>query len=223
MAIWHDIAPEGRDDFYAWHGEEHMPERADIPGFIRGRRYVATRAGLEFFNLYETSSPEVLKGSDYLSRLNSPTPWTTATVKHFRNVARSLCRVEYTSSHGEGGLIATLRYDVPQASAVDHLTHMKNVILPSLSRQPGIAGLHLLVADVGASAIRTEEQKHRAEANRIPAWVLLVEGWGDERPFEAWSDATLSANFWSEAGATGPADIGFYRLQNVRTAVSREP
>ena len=25
VAIWHDIAPEGLDEFYAWHGEEHMP------------------------------------------------------------------------------------------------------------------------------------------------------------------------------------------------------
>ena len=47
VAIWHDIAPEGREDFYAWHGEEHMPERVGIPGFLRGRRYVAIEAGLK--------------------------------------------------------------------------------------------------------------------------------------------------------------------------------
>ena len=44
VAIWHDIAPEGRGEFYAWHGHEHMPERAAIPGFLRGRRYVAIMA-----------------------------------------------------------------------------------------------------------------------------------------------------------------------------------
>ena len=32
VAIWHDIAPEGRDAFYAWHGQEHMPERVGDPG-----------------------------------------------------------------------------------------------------------------------------------------------------------------------------------------------
>lgn len=69
VAIWHDIALEGRDEFYACHGEEHMPERADIPGFIRGRRYIATRAGLELFNLYEASSPDILSGPDYFPRL----------------------------------------------------------------------------------------------------------------------------------------------------------
>ena len=41
VAIWHDIAAEGRDEFYAWHGQEHMPERVGIKGFIRGRRWIA--------------------------------------------------------------------------------------------------------------------------------------------------------------------------------------
>ena len=27
IIIWNDIAPEGRDDFYDWHLNEHMPER----------------------------------------------------------------------------------------------------------------------------------------------------------------------------------------------------
>ena len=30
VAIWHDIAEEARNEFYAWHGNEHMPERAGI-------------------------------------------------------------------------------------------------------------------------------------------------------------------------------------------------
>ena len=93
VAIWHDIAPEGMDEFYAWHGEEHMPERVSIPGFHCGRRFMARQADLQFFNLYETQSPEVVRGSEYKARLDSPTPRTLSAVKHFRNVARSLCRV----------------------------------------------------------------------------------------------------------------------------------
>ena len=57
VAIWHDIAPEGRAEFYALHGREHMPERVGIPGFLRGRRYIAAHGIPEFFNLYETASP----------------------------------------------------------------------------------------------------------------------------------------------------------------------
>jgi len=89
VAIWHDIEPEGREEFYAWHGVEHMPERVAIPGFLRGRRYVASEADLEFFNLYEARDHAVVTGPDYAARLNAPTPWTLKTVKHFRSVARS--------------------------------------------------------------------------------------------------------------------------------------
>ncbi|MBM3531267.1 MAG: hypothetical protein FJX62_24605, partial [Alphaproteobacteria bacterium] len=96
VAIWHDIVPEGREEFYAWHCSEHMPERVGIPGFLRGRRYAAIRADLEFFNLYEALSPQVVAGTDYQTRLNNPTPWTLAAVKHFRKVARSICRVAAT-------------------------------------------------------------------------------------------------------------------------------
>ena len=67
VAIWHDIAAEGRDEFYAWHGREHMPERVGIPGFRRGRRYIGVQGGPEFFNLYETESTSVVTGPDYLA------------------------------------------------------------------------------------------------------------------------------------------------------------
>ncbi len=58
--------PAARDDFHEWHNREHMPERVGIPGFRRGRRYVAISGAPEFFNLYEADSPETLAGQDYL-------------------------------------------------------------------------------------------------------------------------------------------------------------
>jgi len=39
VIIWNDVAPEGRDAFYAWHDKEHVPERLAIPGFLRGSRF----------------------------------------------------------------------------------------------------------------------------------------------------------------------------------------
>jgi hypothetical protein len=217
VAIWHDVAPEGREQFYAWHGEEHMPERVGIPGFLRGRRYVAIRADLEFFNLYEALSPQVLTGSDYQSRLNAPTPWTLATVPHFRRVARSICRVAATFGRGHGGLAATWRYDVPDGEASRHLSAMCETVLPALARKPGVAGAHLLVADVAASAVKTEEQRARSEANRIPRWIAIVEGWGDEAAFAGLCGSALSGDALAASGAGGPAECGLYRLQNTRT------
>jgi hypothetical protein len=217
VAIWHDIAPEGREAFYAWHGVEHMPERVGIPGFLRGRRYVAIKADLEFFNLYEAQSPQVVAGSDYLTRLNNPTPWTVATVKHFRKVSRAICRVAATFGRGQGGLAMTWRYDVPDARAAEHERALAERVLPALNGQQGIAGAHLLIANAEASGVETAERKARGEATQVPRWIVLVEGWGDEAPFAATCAAALSDGVLAGLGANGPAAVGLYRLQTTRT------
>jgi hypothetical protein len=214
VAIWHDIAPEGRADFYAWHGREHMPERVAIPGFLRGRRFVAARGEPEFFNLYETASPAVVVGADYLRRLNNPTPWTVATVRHFRRVARSLCEVAASAGEGQGGLIATFRYAVAAANEASHRARVSGDVVPSTAQAANIAGCHLLVADEAASAVETAEKKVRAEKNLVPRWIVLVEAWGDEAPFVDWCARFAAGDAFSDAQAS--PDWAVYRLQNSR-------
>jgi hypothetical protein len=214
VAIWHDIAPEGRDAFYAWHGREHMPERAGIPGFLRGRRYVATAGAPVYFNLYETVSRFTVSGAEYNARLNAPTPWTVATVKHFRNVSRSLCEVAASFGEGSGGLMATLRYDVDAARAAEHRMHLAQQTLPELAEARGVAGCHLLIADEAASAVETAEKRARGESTLIPRWILLIESWDDDEPFRALCDELLTDAAFDDAAAA-PA-LGVYRLQNSR-------
>src|SRR5262245_21382480 len=114
VCIWNDITPQGRDEFYAWHLHEHMPERAAIPGFRRGRRYVALDAATrpEFFTRYETATTAVLTGPEYLARLNAPTPWTRTVTQAFRSTSRALTRVAASLGPGLGGTLATLRFAV---------------------------------------------------------------------------------------------------------------
>ena len=176
VAIWHDLAPEAKADFYEWHNREHMPERVGIPGFRRGRRYIAISGAPEFFNLYEADSAEVLSGQDYLNRLNAPTEWTRRVVPHFRNVARSICRVALTDGVGSGGVMLTLCFDIDgtrRAGAIEALTR---ALLPPLAHRQGVSGVHLLLADEATSKLETAEKKARADATRVPTWVILIEG-----------------------------------------------
>lgn len=209
VAIWHDIEAEGRAAFYDWHGNEHMAERVGIPGFLRGRRYVAHRADLEYFNLYEAESLGVLEGPGYQDRLNDPTPWTVETVRHFRNVNRSLNEVVYSAGSGGGGLIATLRYDAPGATDAG----VAEGLLAPLATAPGVAGVHLLVADADASALDTAERKARGSANSVPTRAVLLEGWGDLEPFAALCEEKLSQGAFAGFGVAGPVALGVYRLQ----------
>jgi len=212
VAIWHDIAPEGREAFYAWHGKEHMPERLAIAGFLRGSRYVAVHGTPEYFNLYETSDTAVLTGADYLARLNDPTPWTRATVAHFRNVTRGVCQVAASVGDGRGGLVATFRYGVAsQAASAECVAWRARA--EAIGASPGIAGCHLLVADAKGSAIETTERRARAGSSGIPSLVVLVESWDDSPPFVAACAALAAGEAF--AAAAVPPDWAVYRLQTV--------
>jgi hypothetical protein len=105
---------------------------------------------------------------------------------------------------------------VDVADAEAHLARMCGEILPAVARRPDVAGVHLIVADADASAMKTEEQKVRTEANVIPRWILMLESWGDEASFAALCNAALPDDLLLRAGARGALGRGLYRLQNWR-------
>jgi hypothetical protein len=216
VAIWNDIQPEGRDDFFEWHNREHMPERVGIPGFRRGRRYIAIEASPEFFTLYETDSPQVLVGADYLGRLNSPTGWTRRATSHFFNTSRSLCSVAWTAGTGSGGYMITWRYNVAERREAEQRAKLAHEILPLLVDRAGVVGAHLCIADRAGSAIETEEKKGRAEKAKIPGWIILVEGAGNLAQFDAACREALNEAVLTGAGALGPIERGIYQLHYTR-------
>jgi len=195
VAIWNGIRPESRADFYEWHTREHMPERLGIPGFRRGRRYIALDGHPQYFTLYETATTAVLTGADYLARLNAPTPWTRRATAAFTDTSRSVCRVGFSGGPGEGGLMMTYRFE-SDPGALEPL-------LQKVLQQPGICGAHYCIADREGSGIQTEEKKGRPPVG-IPGWIVLVEGGAERAALEA---ACASLRFHA------PAQRGLYQLQ----------
>jgi len=213
VAIWNGITPEGRDDFYNWHMHEHMPERVGIPGFLRGRRWIAEWGEPEFFTLYEAVSIETLAGQDYLNRLNTPTPWTRRATAHFRDVSRAIQRVRHTAGPGVGGYILTVRMEADDPDAF--LPTMLQRVLAPLSTMHGIAGVHVCQSNLDASAIETEEKRGREGSIEIPGWTLMVETARKdlaERLFET----QLARAALEECGARECDRAGLYRLEYVR-------
>lgn len=214
VAIWNGIAPEARAQFYDWHINEHMPERVGIPGFRRGRRFIAIDPAThpEFFTLYEANTLEVLKGQDYANRLNDPTPWTKATVAQFRNTARALARVLESSGPGVGGVMLTVRFDAEDAAA----PALRELVRRAPSGR--ICGAHLCRADLAASGIRTTETTGRSDIEVPPAWFVMLEATDPESLAQGLSDRTLAA-----AGAQEPFQRGLYRLEYLRTKTGFAP
>lgn len=211
ICIWNDITPEGRADFYDWHINEHMPERAAIPGFLRSRRFVAINALTkpEFFTLYETVDAAVLTGSDYLARLNAPTPWTRTATQAFRNTSRALTQVRRSLGPGAGGTISTIRFAVRKGAENEGARIISTEFLPKIIDLAGIAGAHLCTTDQQASGSKTAESRDRSDILAAPDWVVLIEGCDETSVREA----TRQFSTRDASDVIGDAEAGFYRLE----------
>ena len=215
VAIWNDVAPEGRDEFYEWHNHEHMPERVGIPGFLRGRRYQAVEASPEYFTLYEAESAAVLSGPHYLERLNNPTPATRKVIpNYFRNMMRGVCNVRFSGGVGIGGAIVTLRFAAEPGRDAALERHLA-AVLPKIAGMPMVAGAHLCIADAAASTIATAERKSHGAA--VPDWLVMIEAVTPESASAA-CDARLASEL-RRAGARA-MEYGLYRLEICLTGTS---
>lgn len=209
VAIWNGIAPEVRAQFYDWHLNEHMPERVGIPGFRRGRRYIAIDSATqpEFFTLYEADTMQVLQGSDYANRLNDPTPGTTATTAQFRDTFRALSRVVVSHGPGMGGVLLTVRFDCDE----QHLPGLRALVRAAAQAEL-VTGAHLCLGDAAASEVRTTETRGRTDIQALPRCFAMVEA----TDAAALTDILLERGL-SGIGARGPFIRGVYRLEYVRT------
>jgi hypothetical protein len=208
IAIWQDLIPEARQDYYEWHNRQHMPERLSIPGFRRARRFVAVDGGPEFYTLYEADSHEDVRGKAYLERLNDPTEWTRRIMPAFRNMARSVCRVVYSAGVGEGGFMVTQRFSLAPEEKAGITADLCDRILPRLTDLPGVAGVHFCLADESASAIGTFEKTLRAEEDLTPPYVVMVEGNSSEH-------VCAAATAVVQQLAPKPVETAIYQLEHA--------
>ncbi len=214
IIIWNDVTPEGRDDFYAWHLNEHMPERLAIPGFQRGSRYIAVTPETkpEFLTLYETTNSSVAVSEPYLARLNAPTPWTKRATLHFRNTLRALTHVVAGTGCGTGGFMGTIRFDGDSGGdkAAEIARDRRDALL-TVARLPRISGVCFCSTDTTASGVKTVESRHRSDILTAPVAAILVEG------CDAAAVAHALASLINTLGLNPPtAHTGVYRLEHQR-------
>ncbi len=211
LAFWHDVTPEGREEFDHWHVREHVPERLAVPGFLRFRRYEAVRGPAAYFYYYETESVATLSSTAYVARLNDPTPWTRRVLPLFRNTKRTACRVTTTLGHGIGGAVVTLEFG-PAAGRADELrAWLTGTALPEAMGRRWLVGAHLCEADVQATTVKTEEKKLRESPDELARWILLLEAIGPEAAESASRDLLVPDGL-TRHGAAPDITTGLYRL-----------
>jgi len=209
VAIWNDILPELREDFFEWHPREHMVERLGIPGFLRGRRYIAVDGGVEFLTLYEVTSTDVLVSDIYKERLTHPTPWSTKTLPGFFNNERGACQIEFSDSYAMGGVMLTLRFEAMEGRETELVAAVKDV-MPGLIGTPRVTGAHFVKNDISLTGGNSGNQRGRVIT--LPHLVVLIEGSTLDGVREA-GDKFLGNARLAELGAKPEVTRGLYQLE----------
>jgi len=178
LAIWHDIADGQHGEYIEWHTREHMPERLSVPGFRTGKRLHAPEAARHVFGtIYAGDDLEVFRSPGYLARLNNPTPWTAAVAPSFQNFLRVACERVASAGTGDGGSMATIRFDFAHPEAETALRQAAQSLVELILSLPGVSCVHLGIARNEVSGVRTRETELRsAMAERGFDAVILVEG-----------------------------------------------
>ena len=154
LGIWHDIDPAYEAEWNRWHTFEHMPERAAVPGFLVGRRYMhEDDSPQRCFTLYEAKSLATFTSAPYLARLNAPTEWTQKMMPGFRNLVRGACEVVASAERtlGYAGAAQTIRL-APFRGQPDF-----GALVGEVAGLDDIAGAHVGVCEPAATAADTNE------------------------------------------------------------------
>ena len=178
LAIWHDIAEGAHDEYVEWHTREHMPERLSIPGFLTGKRLHTPGAGRYVFGtIYSGETVEVFRSPAYLERLNNPTPWTSQVAPTFRNFLRVACDRVAVAGRGDGGTMATIRFNFTGDDAEAALRNKAQQLADNILALRGACAVHLGIARTEVSGVRTRETELRSRMSEkgFDA-VLLIEG-----------------------------------------------
>jgi hypothetical protein len=178
---WMDVLPDTEAQFNDWYTHEHLPERVGIPGFLRGRRFVASDPDAhqdgKWFTVYETETLDTLASEPYLARLNNPTPWTTQIVQSLRYLSRTACNVTVSRGIGTGAHVATLEFGAAEGHADELRDWLRDTAFPRLENERHVVAVHLFEADPEITQVKdkTAEGGSTGTPGQQARWIVFAE------------------------------------------------
>lgn len=201
LSIWNDIAPDAEDFYERWYMTQHFPERLGVPGFLRGRRFLAIDADRKYFTFYELESPGVLFSPAYLARQNAPTTWTATVMRSWGQMFRTVCERVRRKGDAIGGFAVVARWEGGAALPID----LADRLLASLDDPAVVAVDHWRATERQNEIMK--EASLRPTADKTISAALVI---------EATREAALAPLAARLAGLLGnvppPSSIGTYRL-----------
>ncbi|MEZ5851107.1 MAG: hypothetical protein R3D68_10725 [Hyphomicrobiaceae bacterium] len=208
LSIWNDMAPEAEEFYERWYMTEHFPERLAVPGFLRGRRYVAIDADRKYFTFYDLESPDVLFSKAYLERLEAPTVWTQTVMRSWSNMFRTVCERVRRKGDAIGGFALAARWE----GATDLPVDLADRIAAALT-DPRVVAVDAWRATSEQNA-GSKEASTRATPDATISAALVVET-TSEGALTAVRDALPQLL----GDLPGPGAVGLYRLIALQDAV----
>lgn len=173
LALWLDVAPDLDKETDAWYVDEHLPERIDIGGYLRARRYHTLQGAPAYLTLFEASTPMALASEGYLSLVKRISPQSQRIRAGFSNVVRNTFEVRKSVGRGIGGIMGSLRLTARDGASLASVSAM-DMLMPRLLEQHGVVGAHWIQA---APEVRAGMDSVRAvgQQDRSADYALLVE------------------------------------------------
>jgi hypothetical protein len=173
LAVWMDIPTHLEADFNRWYDEEHLAERAGIPGFLNARRYVSLQGTPKYVALYDTVDAQVLHSDAYLEVLNKVTPWTQRVRPHFENFVRNeyeLILTLGTIPDKASPYVLLVRMGIPPEYEAEFNDWYNTDHLPALTSVPGVYGARRYRATAGSPAYLAMYELASADVRQSEAW-----------------------------------------------------
>ena len=173
LAVWMDIPAALEEDFNRWYDEEHLAERAGIPGFLNARRYRSLQGTPTYIALYDTVDARVLQSETYLKVANNPTPWTQRVRPHFQNFVRN----EYELILTLGAIpdkaspyVLLVRLEIDPGHDAEFNDWYNTDHLPALTSVPGVYGARRYRATAGSPTYLAVYELANADVPKSDAW-----------------------------------------------------
>jgi hypothetical protein len=158
LVIWVDIDREDDALFNHWHSCEHVQERVNCPGWLRGSRFRGVDRPGRYLLIYDAETAAAFESEAYYARLRNPTELSRAIFPRFRNTSRTVCTIERRQGDGIGAAVLAVTGDGTAFEAIAALKPARLDLLKGLS-------------DVG-QAHTTEKDLRSAPDRRIDKALL---------------------------------------------------
>ena len=210
LIVFNQVKTRDEQDFNEWYNREHIDERVNLPGFHRGRRYVAVRGSPRYLATYECDTVGDLATPGYLALLANQTPWTQAVMARFTKFNRLTVRVQVDLAHGSAGAVAAVRFTPDPRDRKALVAWLGETTLPKAIARPGMVG-----AMAGENDLEVAHAPLQAKSMDHPKadeaeWVVLLEG-ADAGTVGAAARATFTLPKLKNFGVTAAPTIGTYR------------